>query len=813
MSCCCPTSDDQYDEVDSKTSDSKSKPPKGAPELRAPSRQSIDRSTATGVKKKNQGKANAVAQQPQGTPSTQISFDEETQPPSDGETLKIIELSGRQISDLTFGDHTNLIRPARSFESEAPLAIRRPDADDPLDVEIQKADSDTALTFGCLASARSPPRSSALQRPDADEDTVVSIQRPQSSPNRNKSILDAKEGFERFIPNVGPAEQLRRMAAESGVEVEETIDGPELSHVAIPLPEQLQTQNVGKLTSSNIENNPLVSVPSQPYDAQTIDGTSSVGHSSDSSDDDMYLENSRPTNQALSMQEEWKMAAIRASQLPDPSLIRTESNVHSEEKKIDDSSVRRTWKDDFVAWKQRSFQGREQPSEEPFSQSSQVSMEESHVTDEALLSMELPQKYVGSSKWSQNSYVASNVSSNEGDSVPTESDLFSEDTGAYEARSQAGVEVIAGFSENTQVTKTDIDDQTDALSDLPSDVDSETRMRYLAACRLLKTNLIKKERTQQLSSSDLAMLKDLLGAERENRTPSPEELAAVETASETINEQAVIDIRSALLKAKGEMTSDFSARRKTSFASQRRAFGSRSKGPSSVKLSSAKPTLSNVVLGRVSAGTCVLTTPIMQGLRECLPDGIRESNFWLKHSSDQDSGALPQLLPKIQFSNYTIIGVETKKGDVFGAFCSSPWRVGNGWYGSEEAFLWRLKHPRLRDGKRRHDVDNELEVYTWCGNDKLIQNCTEKTLAVGGGKWAGFKRPGATSEPVGIGFCLDYDLFGGETSSCSTFGNPPLCNTIEFDVVRIEVWTLTPYKTLEKAEEGEQLDSLTAESF
>ena len=205
-----------------------------------------------------------------------------------------------------------------------------------------------------------------------------------------------------------------------------------------------------------------------------------------------------------------------------------------------------------------------------------------------------------------------------------------------------------------------------------------------------------------------------------------------------------------------------------------------------------------LIIGKCSTDPGVMTVPIMEGIRECLPTSVAGANFWLKFSSDQERGTLPELLPKIQHSSYTIIGVETTQGDLFGAFCSSPWRTNSEWFGSKEAFLWKLKKSRHGGAKRQFNLDNELEIYPCVGSeDDHVQYCTEKTLAVGGG---------SDTKRTDPGFMLDGDLMGGETCSCSTFANPKLCgdNATEFEIATLEVWALTPYSTVDDCEELEK---------
>ena len=194
----------------------------------------------------------------------------------------------------------------------------------------------------------------------------------------------------------------------------------------------------------------------------------------------------------------------------------------------------------------------------------------------------------------------------------------------------------------------------------------------------------------------------------------------------------------------------------------------------------------------------VLTPPIMEALRGFFPFVVSESNFWLKFSLVREGASLETLLSTIRTSTHTIIGVETNDGEVFGSFTGTPWRTGTRWFGTGEAFLWRLKKSRLTSAKnaKRSNFENEMEVYPYTGYDDLVQYCTAKTIAVGGGDWIIDTPCPFQDEPRGIGFMIDGDLAGGETNSCATFANPRLCRATsasnEFAISNLEVWTLTP---------------------
>ncbi len=59
----------------------------------------------------------------------------------------------------------------------------------------------------------------------------------------------------------------------------------------------------------------------------------------------------------------------------------------------------------------------------------------------------------------------------------------------------------------------------------------------------------------------------------------------------------------------------------------------------------------------------------------------------------------------------------------------------------------------------------------------------------------------------GFGLTIDEDLLQGTSSPCLTFGCPSLSNVhadgSRFEIMNLELWTLTPYHTVQDAEKLE----------
>jgi len=227
----------------------------------------------------------------------------------------------------------------------------------------------------------------------------------------------------------------------------------------------------------------------------------------------------------------------------------------------------------------------------------------------------------------------------------------------------------------------------------------------------------------------------------------------------------------------------------------------------------------------------VLSPPLMESLQNFFPPTISETNFWLKYSLVRDGASLPSLLRHIRGTKHTLIAIETVEGEVFGSFTSSPWRKNWNYYGNGEAFLWRMRRSRSEKDAQYSVLDqakleSELDVFYWAGSNDLVQYCTQDMLAVGGGSLRddaaddirdddtdadGQRELPPQSNPAfskagegGFGLAIDSELLRGTSSSCATFQSPPLsrlhADGSPFEILNIEVWTMTPCGNVGDAE-------------
>lgn len=219
----------------------------------------------------------------------------------------------------------------------------------------------------------------------------------------------------------------------------------------------------------------------------------------------------------------------------------------------------------------------------------------------------------------------------------------------------------------------------------------------------------------------------------------------------------------------------------------------------------------------------VLSPPLMESLQNFFPFTVSEYNFWLKYSLVRDGASLPSLLRHIRGAKHTLIAIETVEGEVFGSFTSSPWRKNWNYYGNGESFLWRMRRSRSEKDAQYSVLDqakleSELDVFHWSGLNDLVQYCSHDIIAIGGGSLpedncadeAEEQRDLPPQNSVftkanegGFGLAIDSELLRGTSSSCATFQNPPLSKAHPngpFEILNMEVWTLTPCINVDEAE-------------
>ncbi|KAL7528433.1 hypothetical protein ACHAXR_003383 [Thalassiosira sp. AJA248-18] len=229
----------------------------------------------------------------------------------------------------------------------------------------------------------------------------------------------------------------------------------------------------------------------------------------------------------------------------------------------------------------------------------------------------------------------------------------------------------------------------------------------------------------------------------------------------------------------------------------------------------------------------VLSPPLMDSLLNFVPEHLAHDNFWLKFSLIRDGASLDILKRYCRAATHTILAIETTNGEVFGSFTSTPWRLNNQYFGTGEAFLWKMRHGRntpVHSLFEQAKLESEIDIFPYNGSNDYVQLCTSDKLALGGGDTALKKENSIKGDepldvpPVflednvyGFGLALDANLLHGTTSPCATFGNSNLINSSgsgeTFDVMNLEVWGFTSAQTESGAEKSEMSMFFVRESI
>lgn len=216
----------------------------------------------------------------------------------------------------------------------------------------------------------------------------------------------------------------------------------------------------------------------------------------------------------------------------------------------------------------------------------------------------------------------------------------------------------------------------------------------------------------------------------------------------------------------------------------------------------------------------VLSPLLMKCLRDHLPFALKEENFWLKYSLVRDGASLNVIFENLRHSQHTVLAIETTDGDVFGSFTGNAWRNnGNNFYGSCDAFVWKLRRARDENNCRSLDEyilrESTLDVFPWAskGGNRNVQLSNTRKLFVGGGEpddveFANadrYQRDGVDEKQCddndrvqwGMALALDKDLLYGTSTRCATFASTTLnsrdSESKVFEIMNMEIWVSDSY--------------------
>lgn len=220
----------------------------------------------------------------------------------------------------------------------------------------------------------------------------------------------------------------------------------------------------------------------------------------------------------------------------------------------------------------------------------------------------------------------------------------------------------------------------------------------------------------------------------------------------------------------------------------------------------------------------VLSPPLIDAILNFAPDHLKGQNLWMKYSLVRDGASLDTFKQYARASKDTILAIETTKGHVFGCFVSQPWRTAPTFYGGSPSFVFKMRHNRntpVHSLMEQAQLEGEIDVYFLLQDGQLPQVCTHDTIGVGEGALQTYDSEGNVIETVdeknyGFAIALTDDLLTGTTSKCSSYKNPCLVDPNSygepFEVLNLELWTLTPCFSLESAEKLEMTQFFVRQS-
>jgi hypothetical protein len=174
--------------------------------------------------------------------------------------------------------------------------------------------------------------------------------------------------------------------------------------------------------------------------------------------------------------------------------------------------------------------------------------------------------------------------------------------------------------------------------------------------------------------------------------------------------------------------------------------------------------------------------------RYVLPKGIAFCQWKRLYSLTRDGDSFFQCLRLCGSEPKTLLVLKTTRGAVFGGYADSEWEVqshqNGSFHGSAQACLFSFAIPpdMLTDNSNRQPKSTtNVRVFPWTGANRYIQY-TDKSenhrmLAFGGGGQEG-----------AFGLCVEQDFQLGSTGPCDTFGNIPLCDQENFNILDLEIW-------------------------
>ena len=166
------------------------------------------------------------------------------------------------------------------------------------------------------------------------------------------------------------------------------------------------------------------------------------------------------------------------------------------------------------------------------------------------------------------------------------------------------------------------------------------------------------------------------------------------------------------------------------------------------------------LLASTSQPPSVLSTSQQLLLRKQLPPRHRLCDWELLYSTEQHGCSLRTFHSRLAGHAGTLLVVLDSAGHIFGAYVSEEWEQRARYFGNGETFLFRVQPSFAR--------------YDWARqNDHFVLPAADCIAFGGGGHFALY---------------LDESLEFGSSQPSATFDNECLAGSVQFKVVKVEVW-------------------------
>ncbi|KAI5639620.1 TLD domain-containing protein [Phthorimaea operculella] len=179
----------------------------------------------------------------------------------------------------------------------------------------------------------------------------------------------------------------------------------------------------------------------------------------------------------------------------------------------------------------------------------------------------------------------------------------------------------------------------------------------------------------------------------------------------------------------------------------------------------------------------------------------------LLYTTEEHGCSLTTFYVRVEHHEPTLLMIKTCNNEVFGAYCSTRWFERNqkdergnrqAYFGTGETFLFslhpvRAKYPwvgTIEEEKQKNKLKAEIEGVEVHAEEEKGDEVAEGT----GGTHAKSLFMAADSTMITIGggdgqaIWMDENIRFGKTDHCSTFNNPPLCPSGDFEIRVLEVY-------------------------